>query len=74
VLEIADSGPGVPAEIRERIFEPFVTHGKKRGTGLGLAVARRFVEEHGGTIELLPEGPGARFRITLPLGGAGAAV
>jgi signal transduction histidine kinase len=72
-IEIADSGPGVPAAIRERIFEPFVTHGKKRGTGLGLAVARRFVEEHGGTIELLPEGPGARFKIALPLGTAGPA-
>jgi signal transduction histidine kinase len=70
VLEIADSGPGVSAEIRERIFEPFVTHGKKRGTGLGLAVAKRFVEDHGGTIELLPDGPGARFRIALPLGTA----
>lgn len=70
VLELADSGPGVPAEVRDRIFEPFVTHGKKRGTGLGLAVARRFVEDHAGTLELLPEGPGARFRIVLPLGNA----
>jgi signal transduction histidine kinase len=67
VLEVGDEGPGVPEGIRERVFEPFVTHGKKRGTGLGLAVARRFVEAHGGTIELLPEGPGARFRIVLPL-------
>jgi signal transduction histidine kinase len=75
VLTLADEGPGVPPEVRERIFEPFVTHGKKRGTGLGLAVARRFVEDHGGTIALLPprDGaspgtkPGARFRILLPL-------
>ncbi len=75
VITLADEGPGVPAGIRERIFEPFVTHGKKRGTGLGLAVARRFVEDHGGTLALLPprEGllpdarPGARFRIILPL-------
>ncbi|HEV8254594.1 MAG TPA: HAMP domain-containing sensor histidine kinase [Vicinamibacteria bacterium] len=74
VLMLADEGPGVPEEIRGRVFEPFVTKGKKRGTGLGLAVARRFVEDHGGTIELLPEGPGARFRIALPLAsGAGAA-
>jgi signal transduction histidine kinase len=69
VLLLADEGPGVPPEIRERIFEPFVTHGKKGGTGLGLAVARRFVEDHGGTLELLAEGPGARFRISVPLGG-----
>jgi signal transduction histidine kinase len=67
VLLLADEGPGVPEEIRGRVFEPFVTKGKKSGTGLGLAVARRFVEDHGGTIELLPEGPGARFRIALPL-------
>lgn len=67
VMTVADEGPGVPEGIRERLFEPFVTRGKKGGTGLGLAVARRFVEDHGGTVELLPEGPGARFRILLPL-------
>lgn len=72
VLELADEGGGVPPEIRERVFEPFVTHGKKGGTGLGLAVARRFVEDHGGIIELLPQGPGARFRISLPLQNAAA--
>ena len=68
VLTVADEGPGVPPEIRDRLFEPFVTRGKKTGTGLGLAVARRFVEDHGGTLELLPDGPGARFRIAMPLG------
>jgi len=67
VLTLADEGPGVPPEIRDRLFEPFVTPGKKGGTGLGLAVARRFVEDHGGTLELLPEGPGARFRIAMPV-------
>jgi signal transduction histidine kinase len=67
VLTLADEGPGVPAEIRERLFDPFVTKGKKGGTGLGLAVARRFVEDHGGRIELLAEGPGARFRLALPI-------
>lgn len=67
VIELADEGPGVPPDIRDRLFEPFVTRGKKGGTGLGLAVARRFVEEHGGTVELLAEGPGARFRVTLPV-------
>jgi len=66
-LVLADEGPGIPDEIRERLFEPFVTQGKKTGTGLGLAVARRFVEDHGGTVELLPDGPGARFRLLLPL-------
>ena len=71
VLVLADEGPGVSPEIRERVFEPFVTLGKKRGTGLGLAVARRFVEDHGGSLELLaPQAPparGARFRLALPL-------
>ena len=68
VLVLRDEGPGVPAEIRERVFEPFVTLGKKRGTGLGLAVARRFVEDHGGTLELLPTpARGASFRFGLPL-------
>ena len=67
VLVLADQGPGVPEQIRDRVFEPFVTRGKKGGTGLGLAVSRRFIEDHAGTVELLPEGPGARFRITLPL-------
>jgi signal transduction histidine kinase len=70
-LVLADEGPGVPPEIRDRVFEPFVTLGKKRGTGLGLAVARRFVEDHGGSLDLLPpEAPpahGASFRIALPL-------
>ena len=71
VLELADEGPGVPAEIRDRVFEPFVSVGKKRGTGLGLAVARRFVEDHGGSLELMPapEPPahGARFRLAVPI-------
>jgi hypothetical protein len=71
VLVLADEGPGIAAGIRERVFDPFVTLGKKRGTGLGLAVARRFVEDHGGHLELAPgAGPeprGARFRIALPL-------
>jgi len=66
VIEIRDHGPGVPAEDRERIFEPFFT-GKTRGTGLGLAIAKRIVELHRGTIGVdAPEGGGARFRIEIP--------
>jgi len=72
LIEVADEGPGVPPEIRATLFEPFVTARKKGGTGLGLAVARRFVEDHGGTIELVVDAPaggptGARFRLLLPL-------
>jgi len=68
LLTLSDEGPGVQDEIRETLFEPFVTRGKKGGTGLGLAVARRFVEDHGGTLELLSGGPGACFQLSLPLG------
>jgi signal transduction histidine kinase len=68
VLVLRDEGPGVHPEIRERLFEPFVTRGKSGGTGLGLAITRRFIEDHGGTLELLPDGPGAAFRISMPLG------
>ncbi len=57
VLTLADEGPGVPPAIRDTVFDPFVTEGKKGGTGLGLAVTRRFVEDQGGTVELLPRAP-----------------
>jgi PAS domain S-box-containing protein len=69
-LEIAvqDSGPGVPEEVRRRLFRPFST-GKASGTGLGLAVARKLVEVHGGELDLVPGiGPGARFQVSLPRG------
>lgn len=60
-LAVADSGPGVPKELREKIFDPFVTT-KGDGTGLGLAVARQIVEAHGGKIAVGDrEGGGARF-------------
>ncbi len=67
VIDLRDEGPGVPQSIRESLFEPFVTEGKPHGTGLGLAVTRRFVEDHGGSVELLPDGPGACFRLRLPV-------
>ena len=71
VLFLADEGPGVAPELRERLFQPFVTGGKKGGTGLGLAVARSFVEDHGGSLELYdetrPKVSGAQFRLVLPL-------
>jgi signal transduction histidine kinase len=75
-LEVADTGPGIPPEVLPRIFEPYVTT-KARGLGLGLPIARRIVEAHGGRIEAESEpGRGARFRVALPLAapaaGAGA--
>jgi signal transduction histidine kinase len=67
-IDVTDNGPGVPIEIRERLFEPFVSHGKQGGTGLGLAIAQSIVEAHGGTISLkATDAPGARFCIILPL-------
>ena len=68
VIEVADSGPGVPPGIRSRIFEPFFTTKRVgEGTGLGLPLCRGIVEEHGGTLTLESRpGAGAVFRIELP--------
>ncbi len=64
-IEVRDEGPGVPEALRTSLFEPFVT-GRADGTGLGLAIAREFAEAHGGVLTLLPDGPGAAFRLDLP--------
>ena len=71
-ISIADDGPGVPAEIAARLFEPFVT-ARAGGTGLGLASARRIAERHGGTLvlESRPGARGARFSIYLPTAARG---
>jgi signal transduction histidine kinase len=68
-IQVADNGPGVPDEMKERIFEPFVSS-KKLGMGLGLAVSQRIVEAHGGQITVTDDpGVGARFTVKLPTGG-----
>jgi len=66
-FSFTDTGPGIPEEIRSRLFEYFVSSGKEDGTGLGLAVVKKIVDEHGGQIEVEspPEG-GACFKIFLP--------
>lgn len=72
VLSISDTGPGVPAEARDRIFEPLYST-RSFGVGLGLPLVKKIVEQHDGRIEIdSPNGSGARFRLLLPLAEAGA--
>lgn len=67
VLEISDTGGGVPLEIQKRLFDPFFTT-KASGTGLGLSIASRIIEKHGGSLEFSTEnGLGTTFRILLPI-------
>ncbi len=70
VFQFTDNGPGIPREIRDRLFDSFVTSGKKSGTGLGLAIVKKIIDEHNGRIliDSPPEG-GATFRIKLPIFG-----
>lgn len=72
-IEIADTGPGISPEIREHLFEPFVSSGKKNGLGLGLALSRQTILDHGGDmwVESAP-GHGARFFFRLPFSRAAA--
>jgi signal transduction histidine kinase len=72
VVEVADNGPGVPADLTDRIFNPFFTT-KPQGTGLGLAIVRKIVDAHDGQIDLdsSPE-TGTRFRVTLPIASGSA--
>lgn len=64
VVSISDTGPGIPPEIREKLFEPFVSS-KPKGTGLGLAITKRMIEAHQGTIELETFPGGTIFRVIL---------
>jgi signal transduction histidine kinase len=67
LLEIADTGPGIPKDMEARIFEPFFTT-RPTGTGLGLTVVKRIIDVHGGTLAVSAKpGAGAVFRICLPL-------
>jgi signal transduction histidine kinase len=67
VIEVSDTGPGIPEDRLERVFERFVKSGDSSGTGLGLSIARDLVEAHGGNLDAAnrPEG-GARFSLRLP--------
>ncbi|HEU4523219.1 MAG TPA: ATP-binding protein, partial [Thermoanaerobaculia bacterium] len=69
IISVEDDGPGVPAEVLPKIFDPYFST-KSTGTGLGLAIARKAVEEHGGTIAAENLHPGLRISIELPMRGS----
>jgi len=72
VTEVEDTGRGIAPEIADKLFQPFVTHGKTHGTGLGLSICKKTIEDHGGRIWCRNEpGRGAIFCFSLPVAGNG---
>ena len=68
-IRVSDTGRGIPELIRSQLFEPFVSHGKENGTGLGLTVVQKIVQDHGGDVVVEKTSPaGTVFRLLLPLG------
>jgi len=66
-IEFADSGSGMPEEVKKRIFEPFMTYGKKHGTGLGMSIVKKVIDDHKGKIEIdSVMGEGTTIRMFLP--------
>jgi len=66
-ITVTDTGKGIPRKVLKRIFEPFFSHGKSKGTGLGMATARKILEEHGGSIQVeSEEGKGTQVTLHLP--------
>jgi signal transduction histidine kinase len=67
-IRIADNGPGIADAVRDRLFEPFVSHGKENGTGLGLTVVQKILQDHGGDVAVEQSSvAGTTFRLSLPL-------
>jgi signal transduction histidine kinase len=67
-VRVSDNGSGIPEEIRDDLFQPFVTFGKPDGTGLGLAVVQKIVRDHSGDVAVESTGPqGTTFRLTFPV-------
>jgi signal transduction histidine kinase len=66
VFKVKDTGPGIPQELRGRLFELFAT-GKKGGTGLGLAIVKKIVDDHHGTVECVSDPDGTTFTVRMPL-------
>ena len=67
LIRVEDNGPGIPRQVREKLFEPFATAGKKNGLGLGLALSRQTVLAHGGDLWSETVEHGASFCVRLPL-------
>lgn len=66
-VRVKDTGKGIPKKVMRRIFEPFYSYGKRKGTGLGMATVKKIVEEHGGSLEVLSEeGQGTTVIMTIP--------
>jgi K+-sensing histidine kinase KdpD len=67
-IDFKDTGSGMPEEVKKRIFEPFMTYGKKHGTGLGMAIVKKVIDDHKGRIEIDSEmGKGTTIKIFLPI-------
>ncbi|HVN48821.1 MAG TPA: ATP-binding protein [Bacteroidota bacterium] len=67
-IDFTDSGTGMPEEVKNRIFEPFMTYGKKHGTGLGMSIVKKVIDDHNGKIEIESEmGKGTTITIKLPV-------
>jgi len=67
-IRIADNGPGIADAVRDRLFEPFVSHGKENGTGMGLTVVQKVLQDHGGDVVVeQTSAVGTTFRLRLPL-------
>ncbi len=67
-IRIEDNGPGIADAVRDRLFEPFVSHGKENGTGMGLTVVQKILQDHGGEVAVeQTSASGTTFRINIPL-------
>ncbi len=67
-IRVEDNGPGIAESVREKLFDPFVSHGKENGTGMGLTVVQKIVQDHGGEVIVeQTSGLGTTFRINMPL-------
>jgi two-component system C4-dicarboxylate transport sensor histidine kinase DctB len=74
IVEIEDTGPGIPEGLRQRIFEPFFSTKGERGNGLGLWISSEIARVHGGSLAALPGTKGALFRLSLPVEPPNAAI